>query len=108
MSSTEKTLTVEEVGQTAPLFEERRSNARLKILKSVRIRHLDSSHEEVGTITNLSRDGINFIVRSRHYQIGMDLRLTLPYAGSECTGQVVRIQQLENGRWAIGARILSW
>ena len=38
----------------------------------------------------------------------MKLRLTLPYSGSECTGEVVHIQQLENGRLGVGVRILSW
>ncbi len=109
MSSVGKTLTLEEAAQAALLVEERRCNARLKIVRPVRIRHLDSSHEEeVGTMTNLSRDGLNFIARSNHYQVGMELRLTLPYAGSECTCEVVRVQKLENGRLGIGVRIRSW
>ncbi len=108
MSSVEKVLTPEEAARAALLAEERRCNARVKVLKPVRIRQVDSSQEEAGTITNLSRDGLNFTARSNHYQVGMELRLTLPYTGSECTCEVVRIQQLENGRLAIGVRILSW
>ena len=108
MSSVEKALTFEEIAQTALLGEDRRCNTRVKVLKPVRIRHVDSSHEEAGTITNLSRDGLNFTARSNHYQVGMELRLTLPYAGSECTCEVVRIQQLENGRVGVGVRVLRW
>jgi len=108
MSSVEKALTFEEIARTALLGEDRRFNTRVKVLKPVRIRHVDSSHEEAGTVTNLSRDGLNFTARSNHYQVGMELRLTLPYAGSECACEVVRIQQLENGRVGVGVRILNW
>lgn len=108
MSSVEKALTFEEIARTALLGEERRCNTRVKILKPVQIRHMDSAHEEPGTVTDLSRDGLNFTARSNHYQVGMELRLTLPFARSECTCEVVRIQQLENGRVAVGVRILSW
>src|SRR5713226_346247 len=109
MSSEEKPLKREEAAPIALLAEDRRCSARVKILKHVRIFHLNSSHnEELGTLTNLTRDGLNFIARSNHYQVGMGLRLTLPYSGSECTGEVVHIQELENGRLGVGVRILSW
>lgn len=109
MSSEEKPLKREEAARDVLLAEDRRCSARVKILKHVRICHLDSSHdEELGTLTNLTRDGLNFIARSDHYQVGMELRLTLPYSGSECTGEVVHVQQLENGRLGVGVRILSW
>ncbi len=109
MSSEEKPLKGNDAARAMLLAEERRSGTRVRILKHVRIRHLDSSHpEELGTITNLSRDGLNFIARSNHFQIGMELRLTLPYTGSECTCEVMRIQHLENGRLGIGVRILTW
>ena len=109
MSSEEKPLKREQTARVALLGEDRRCSARVKILKHVRICHLDSSHdEELGTLTNLTRDGLNFIARSNHYQVGAELRLTLPYSGSECTGEVVHIQQLENGRLGVGVRILSW
>ena len=109
MSSEEKPLKREEDARVALLAEDRRCSTRVKILKHVRICHVNSSdHEELGTLTNLTRDGLNFIARSNHYQVGMELRLTLPYSGSECTGEVVHIQQLENGRLGVGVRILSW
>ena len=109
MSSEEKPLKRGEAARVALLAEDRRCSTRVKVLNHVRICHLDSSHDgELGTLTNLTRDGLNFIVRSDHYQVGMELRLTLPYSGSECTGEVVHIQQLENGRLGVGVRILSW
>ena len=109
MSSEEKPLKREDAAPVVLLAEDRRCSTRVKILKHVRICHVNSSdHEELGTLTNLTRDGLNFIARSDHYQVGMELRLTLPYSGSECTGEVVHIQQLENGRLGVGVRILSW
>jgi len=109
MSSEEKPLKREDAAPVVLLAEDRRCSTRVKILKHVRICHVNSSdHEELGTLTNLTRDGLNFIARSNHYQVGMELRLTLPYSGSECTGEVVHIQQLENGRLGVGVRILSW
>ena len=109
MNSEEKPLKREEAARDVLLAEDRRCSARVKILKHVRICHLNSSHdEELGTLTNLTRDGLNFIARSSHYQVGMELRLTLPYSGSECTGEVVHIQQLDNGRLGVEVRILSW
>ncbi len=109
MSSFAKALTLEEFANAALLAEDRRSNARVKCMKPIRIRHLDPPHdEEVGTMTNLSRDGFYFIARSHHYQVGKELRLSFPKTGSECTCEVARIEQLPNGRRGIGVRILRW
>lgn len=109
MSSFAKALTLEQFANASLRAEDRRINARIKCLKSIRIRHLDSSHdEEVGTMTDLSRDGLYFIARSHHYRVGMGLRLSFPKTSSECTCEVVRIEQLPNGRLGVGVRILGW
>ena len=109
MSTSEKAQTIENVGKAGLLDENRRTNSRAKFLKHIRIRHLDSAHaDEVGTMIDLSRDGLYFTTRSNHFQAGMELRVTLPGTGAECSCEVVRIEQLQNGRLGIGARILGW
>lgn len=90
--------------------EDRRSDERTKVLKPVLIRHLNSSPEDevAGTLVDLSRDGLCFTVRSDEYRVGMELHLTFPDAGSECSCEVVRTERLLNGRIGIGARIIGW
>ena len=90
--------------------EDRRSDERTKVLKPMLIRHLNSSPEDkvAGTLVDLSRDGLCFTVRSDEYRIGMELHLTFPDAGSECSCEVVRTELLPNGRIGIGARIIGW
>ena len=109
MSTFEEAQMIEKGGRPGVLEEDRRSNSRDKFLKHMRIRHLDSSYaDEVGTMIDLSRDGLYFTARSKHYEAGMQLRVTLPGSGSECTCEVVRIERLKNGRLGIGVRILGW
>ena len=90
--------------------EDRRSDKRTKLLKPMLIRHLNSSSEDevAGTLVDLSRDGLCFTARSDEYRVGMELHLTFPDAGSECSCEVVRTERLPNGRIGIGARIIGW
>src|SRR5712692_6624313 len=109
MSAFEETQMTGNHGRAAVLEEDRRTNSRAKFLKHIRIRHVDSSQaDEVGTMIDLSRDGLYFTAKSSHYEAGMQLRVTLPGSGSECTCEVVRIERLKNGRLGIGVRILGW
>jgi hypothetical protein len=109
MNSHETSATLENVAGAAPLPEDRRFNTRTKFLKNIRIRHVDpSNYEEMGTMVDLSRDGLYFIARSDYFQKGMELRLTLPHTGSECTCEVMRTERLPNGRKGVGVRILGW
>jgi hypothetical protein len=78
--------------------DERRYNERNQFLTRVHIRQMDCPGiERVGTTQDLSRDGLYFVVRSHHYQVGMRLRVSLPEAKSEWTCEVVRIEPLPNG-----------
>ncbi len=92
------------------LADDRRWNKRNKLLKNVRIqRPTDPSRpEEVGTVINISREGLYFTAQSHDYQIGMELRLIVPDAKTECTCEVMRTERLPGGRAGIGVRVSGW
>ena len=103
----------EETAKIAPLPQkEQRRGRRAKISKPVRVRPVDPNYkEEVQTTLDASRSGLYFTTRARHYYVGMRVRVTFPYAGfdpcqSESTGEVVRVEQLEDGRFGVAVRIL--
>lgn len=87
--------------------DDRRGNDRAKFRKNIRISPVDAPEEYVGTMTDLSRDGLYFTVRSRDYAKGMQLRITLPNS-NECLCEVVRIEKLPNEAVGVGLRILNW
>jgi hypothetical protein len=99
--------------------EDRRSNDRAKFMKPIRIRRQKSSpagsptgagtesgSEELGTMIDLSRDGLYVTARSHVYPLGTQLRLQLPSTGSEWTCEVVRTEVLPNGSLGMGVRII--
>jgi hypothetical protein len=91
------------------LDEDRRWNERNKLLKNVRILQMDPSRgEEVGTVIDISRDGLYFTAQSAEYQIGMALRLIVPDAKTACTCEVVRTELLPGGRMGVGVRVFAW
>jgi hypothetical protein len=95
------------------LREDRRESQRTNVSKAVRLRPLDPKYEEeVRATLNASRDGLYFRSWAEHYQIGMRLLVTFPYASvdlcnSEYVGEVLRIDQLEDSSWGIALRIQS-
>jgi PilZ domain len=89
--------------------EERRFNGRRQFFSQIQIRQMDPPHREcVGTMRDLSRDGLYFVVRSEGYAIGARLRLILPRSGSEWICEVVRTERLPNGGQGVGVRILGF
>ena len=97
----------------APVAErERRASRRVKIARPLLARPSDPKYkEEVHTTLNASRDGLYFTTRAKHYYVRMRLKVTLGYAPNDpCNsvsfGEVVRIEQLEDGRFGIAVRIL--
>jgi hypothetical protein len=109
MNSHERGARLENFAGAALLPEDRRSNTRAKFLKNIRIHHVDSAnYEKIGTMVDLSRDGLYFIARSDYFQVGMELRLILPNSDSECRCEVVRTERLPNGRKGVGVRIIGW
>jgi hypothetical protein len=94
---------------SAETADDRRYNGRNKFLAPIEIRELDPPHRQcAGTLRDMSRDGLYFIVRSHDYAIGTRLHLTLPRSGSEWTCEVVRMETLPNGGQGVGVRILSF
>jgi PilZ domain len=69
--------------------------------------------EEIGTTSNVSREGFYFLAKREHYQEGMRLLVTLPYHFPPERGdhgylaQVVRVELLDNGQRGIAIRLLS-
>src|ERR1700680_94668 len=92
--------------------KDRRADRRVKISRPTLIHPSDPKYkEEVHTTLNASRDGLYFTTRATHYYVRMRLKVTLGYApkdpcNSVCFGEVVRIEQLEDGSFGIAVRIL--
>jgi PilZ domain len=69
--------------------------------------------EEIGTTSNVSREGLYFLTKREHYQEGMRLLVTLPYHSprdhSDCDylGQVVRVELLDRGQRGVAVQLLS-
>jgi hypothetical protein len=90
-------------------LRDRRCDVRTKVSKHIRIRHLSEQRaEEQGMLIDLSRDGLCFTSRFRHYRVGMELQVMFPESRSACSVEVVRTERLPNGRLEIGVRILEW
>ena len=99
----------DEIANTATSVEDRRIHDRLKLLKTVHITCLDPGlTEETGTVVDISREGLYLTVRSRHYQIGMELKVAIPSLGFEGVCKVVRIEELPSGCLGLGGHILGW
>jgi hypothetical protein len=115
MNSTASTLTLKKAPAAVVTDEDRRSNDRAKFMKPIRICRQGpsvngsgavSGSEEVGTMIDLSRDGLYVTARSHDYPLGTQLRLQLPSTGSEWTCEVVRTEVLPNGSLGMGVRII--
>ena len=69
--------------------------------------------EEIGTTSNISREGFYFLTKREHYQEGMRVLVTLPYHSprdrSDCDylGQIVRVELLDDGRHGVAVQLLS-
>ena len=69
--------------------------------------------DEIGTTSNVSREGFYFLTKREHYQEGMRLLVTLPYhsprdrCDHDCLAQVVRVELLDNGQCGVAVQFLS-
>jgi PilZ domain len=107
MGLTQSTLLIQEQGGTTEAEEDRRSNDRARFINHVRITRQNSSNgEEVGTMIDLSRDGLYFAARSHDYPIGTVLCVNLLSTGAEWLCEVVRTELLPNGSLGVGVRII--
>ena len=69
--------------------------------------------EEIGTTSNVSREGFYFLTNRRHYEESMRLLVTLPYHLPRESGdhnylaQVVRVELLDDGQLGVAVQLLS-
>src|SRR5512135_2311200 len=93
----------DEIATVTMQAEERRVHDRFKLMKTMHISCLDPAFtQETATVVDISREGLYFVVRSRHYSIGMEMRVTIPSLGFEGVCRIVRIEELPNGCLGIG------
>ena len=93
---------------------ERRRRARLKLPQVVRVRPSDAhlSFDEILPTLNTTRDSVYFASKSTSYVEGLRVFITFPYSDApgslnrESLGQVVRIDELGQGRRGIAIQIL--
>ncbi len=102
------------VTHTEIVYGDRRRTDRAKISLPVRVRPSDAredSFDEVVTTLNASRDGLYFTTACPSYQGGMLLHVTFPYSPGarsvDFLGQVVRIEQLPEGRIGVAVHLLT-
>jgi len=94
---------------------ERRGSRRCKITQLMRIRPSDPQKDHFDDIRgslSVSRTGVFFHSSEKTYEVGMRLFVTMPYTKESATMQreflaeVVRRDQLPNGLYGIGFKIL--
>lgn len=67
--------------------------------------------EEICTTANVSRSGLYFVTATKHYFVGMNVIVTLNFGADDPThreqiGDVVRVDELAQGKLGIAIRIL--
>jgi hypothetical protein len=98
----------EEIASTSVAVEDRRIHDRLMLMKTIHISCFDSARtQETATVVDISREGLYFTVRLRHYCVGMEMRVTIPSLGFERICRVVRIEELPSGCLGMGSLILG-
>jgi hypothetical protein len=76
-------------------------------MKTIHIACLDSAlSQETATVVNISREGMYITVRSGHYRVGAEMRVTIPGLGFEGVCRAVRIEELPSGCLGIGCLFL--
>ena len=107
--------------QTPRKGPERRKQKRAGVKLAARVRSVDprnGTFEEVLETANASRESFYFITASKHYHVGMHLRVTFPFnsahdsvSASESQGEVRRAERLPDQRvgvavqWRCSARM---
>lgn len=93
---------------------ERRRRARLKLQQVVRVRPSDAhlQFDEILPTLNTTRDSVYFASKNPSYREGMRVFITFPYSDApgslnrESLGQVLRVDDLGQGRRGIAIQIL--
>ena len=81
----------------------------------IKIRCFDTRYpEEIGTTLNVSKQGLYFVTSARHYleQYFRNAKVHVmrnfqpnDFANLEETGQIVRIESLQDGKWGVAILI---
>jgi hypothetical protein len=94
---------------------ERRRKGRLRLPQTIRVRPSDAhlhDFDEILPTLNSSRNSVYFATKNQYYKEGMRLFITYPYSegldsiNRDSLGQVVRVDELGNGRRGIAVDIL--
>ncbi|HKW34782.1 MAG TPA: hypothetical protein VJN92_17360 [Candidatus Acidoferrum sp.] len=93
---------------------ERRRRARLKLPQVVRVRPSDAHlhFDEILSTVNATRDSVYFTSKNMSYMEGMRVFITFPYSDApgslnrESLGQVLRVDDLGQGRRGVAVEIL--
>ncbi len=111
-----KTSSVEVLAVVGTLASsDRRRSRRAKVSHPVRVRPSDPKNEhfeDVRCALNASRDGLYFATRRQSYHKEMRLFITFPYSSAatincEYIGQVVRVDDLGDGRLGVAVQLLT-
>ena len=95
--------------------KERRRKSRARLTLMIRERPSNAGvaeFDEILPTLNVSREGVYFASKNKIYRRGMRVFITYPYLDSpgsinrESLGEVVRIDQLDDGRRGIAVAIL--
>ena len=92
--------------------KECRLSPRETLSEPVLVRPCDPLYpEEICRTANVSRSGVYFVTPTNHYFVGMNVVVTLNFGADdpihhEQIGDVVRIEELNEGRWGVAIRIL--
>lgn len=95
--------------------KDRRYKSRLRLPRIIRVRPSIpgvADFDEILSTLNASREGAYFISTNKTYREGMRVFITFPYSESqgsinrESLGEVVRIDELDNGRRGIAVQLL--
>jgi hypothetical protein len=94
-------------------FKERRRAPRTDVKHVVRIRPFDPQFPpEYCKTFNISESGLYIVTSARHYVVGMNVYVTRDFQpgnpmNRSVDGSVVRIQELESGKFAVAIQIHS-
>ena|SRR5579863_1976938 len=99
----------EEISNASDTDEDRRTQDRLKLMKTIHISCPDPGlPDEIATVVDISREGLYFTVLSTHYRIGMEIKVTIPSLQFEGLCRIVRMEKLPSGHLGIGSLIVGW
>src|SRR5262245_16394977 len=100
---------LEKLNSSSVAVEDRRIHDRLTLMKTIHVSSFDDAlTQETATVVDISREGLYFTANSRHYRMGMEMRVAIPGIGFEGLCKVVRIEELPSGCLGIGCINLGW